>query len=108
MKKTISYKIACQRLAAHLGIAIAKDHSLTIGKLTWAGRPWADILGILCDLAQIRGMTAKECWEVTRFQGGSALHEGDVVFTVRDNGWKSQLVKWMLDGNDAGRKVIII
>lgn len=96
MRVTKSPKIAALRLVEALPRASMDGRRVVLdGEHSFSERPWIENLGILVDLAIIQGMSRQEAWEACRYQP-TASQEGLVV---RDRGWTSQGIRWLLRGH---------
>ena len=97
MRTTKSAKLAAHRLAEALpGIAtVERQVVLSDQGLHFSTHSWVENLGILADLARAKGWTPEEAWEAARYQPNQTA-KGMVV---RDHGWYSQSVRWLLTGH---------
>jgi hypothetical protein len=97
MRTTKAPKLAAQRLAEALPRVTLDGRQIVLdGEHRFSDKhAWIENLGILADLAACAGWTSAQAWEACRYQP-TAGRQGLVV---RDRGWTSLAVRWLLKGH---------
>ena len=109
MRRAASPKVAAQRLVEAVDRASLDGRVVVLdGALRFSERSWLEVLGILCDLAALQGLTPAEAWEACHYEPRKVQDGGEVKYSVKDVGWQAQAVAVMLRGNPDGYGVVLL